>query len=179
LLLWRFALLLTPVEVQTLSERTGGSGDRTLWTHSAACRLSPALWSRRPGPPRASVPSWNDVAWKDMAAAEQAAWKTLGWRSETWGSDDPAVEPEITQKEWSELTDGEKQTAAMLGYSQLNWNVEPDPCEAKRPLTKRKRRTASLPSTKAGFRSKAVDLVCPLDALNCVTTKAGELSSPQ
>jgi hypothetical protein len=126
-----------------------------------------------------SVCQWNDVAWKDMAAAEQAAWKTLGWRSETWGSDDPAVEPEITQKEWSELTDGEKQAAAMLGYSQLNWNVEPDPCEAKRPLTKRKRRTASLPSTKAGFRSKVVDLVCPLDALNCVTTKAGELSSPQ
>jgi hypothetical protein len=126
-----------------------------------------------------SVCQWNDVAWKDMAAAEQAAWTTLGWRSETWGSDDPAVEPEITQKEWSELTDGEKQAAAMLGYSQLNWNVEPDPCEAKRPLTKRKRRTASLPSTKVGFRSKAVDLVCPLDALNCVTTKAGELSSPQ
>jgi hypothetical protein len=78
-----------------------------------------------------SVCEWNDLAWKDMSAAEQAAWKTLGWRAETWGSDDPAVEPEISQKDWTALTASEKQAAEALGYNQKNWNVEPDPCEGK------------------------------------------------
>jgi hypothetical protein len=122
-----------------------------------------------------SVCQWNDVEWKDMAAAEQAAWKTLGWRAEIWGSDDPSVEPKTSQKEWSELTEREKHAAAMLGYDQTNWNIEPDPCTGKRPLPKRERRTAGLPSP------PAADLGCPLDASrpNCARTNAGDRSSPQ
>jgi hypothetical protein len=121
-----------------------------------------------------SVCEWNDVAWKDMAAAEQAAWTTLGWRPEIWGSDDPSAEPKTSQKEWSELTEREKHAAKMLGYDHTNWNIEPDPCAGKRPLTKPQRRTAALPSRPA-------DLSCPLDALgaNCARTNLGERSSAQ
>lgn len=62
---------------------------------------------------------WADLEWDQMKASDRRAWTRLGWTRMRW---DGGMAPASDRKDWSQLTEEEKDAVRSLGITPDGWD---------------------------------------------------------